>query len=511
MKEIRIPDIGGATDVDVIEIAVKVGDSIVPEQALVTLESDKASMEVPSPSAGVVEAVVLQLGDKVSEGDVILQLQANDEAPEVSQAEQPVSDAPPAAVEQTIPLLIPEIGTDAQVDVIEVAVKAGDSIQAEQALLTLESEKASMEVPAAQAGVVQKISVQVGDKVGQGDVIGELLVQTTADVAKAMSPAEATKSTAPQSPKKESVQAPSLPSGPVYAGPAVRRFARELGVDLTQVQGRGHKGRIQKSDVQAYVKVRLAAGTGAGGGFDLAKVPEVDFAKFGAVETQPLNKIKRLTARNLHRNWVLVPHVTQFDEADITELEAFRKEHKTQAEAQGFKLTPLVFIMKAVVAAMQKFPQFNASLSADGQALILKKYFNIGIAVDTDEGLVVPVLRDVDGKGALQIAKELGEVSDKARRKALTPADMQGGCFTISSLGGISGTAFTPIVNMPDVAILGVSRAAMKPVYTGDEFVPRLMLPLSLSYDHRVIDGAEAARFSKYVVDSLSDIRNLVL
>ena len=524
MTEIRIPDIGGATDVDVIEIAVAPGDNIEQEQTLITLETDKASMEIPSPEAGVVDSIALRVGDKVAEGTVILTLVA---AAADAKAETPTvtpestlapapAPAPVVASSQVIPVVIPDIGTDAEVDIIAVEVAVGDSVAAEQTLITLEGEKATMDIPAPQAGIVTSIEVAVGDKTSQGKSIMQLEVT----VAAATVAAPAAPSPAAAAPAKASTAAPMIDTSPVvqrgvfYAGPAVRRFARELGVDLSRVKGSAAKGRIIRQDVQNYVKAQMQAinsGAAVGGGLAVADAPKVDFAKFGEIEYQSLNKIKRLTASNLHRNWVTIPHVTQFDEADITDLEAFRKQNKHEAESKGFKLTPLVFIMKAVAAALAEFPSVNASLSADGQQLILKKYYHIGVAVDTPNGLVVAVVRDVDQKSLLTLADELGQISEKARTKGLAPADMQGSCFTISSLGGIGGTAFTPIVNFPDVAILGVSRSQHKPVYQGGEFVPRLMLPLSLSYDHRVIDGAEAARFSRYVVERLADVGLLAL
>lgn len=425
-------------------------------------------------------------------------------------------------------VLVPDIGAFSNVDVIEVLVKTGDIIEAEAAMITLETDKATMEIPAPFGGKVQAIKVSPGDKVSKGSVILTLEAAEAESVLKsaekpvpeapkASAPVvekitEAPKAITPVPERNVSIQAPET-GGEVHAGPGVRRFARELGVILARVQGSGPKNRILKTDVQAYVKAQLAvnqSGNGGGGaGLNLAPLPQVDFSQFGEVELKPLSRIKKLSGNYLHRNWVMVPHITQFDEADITEMEQFRKENQVLAEQQGIKLTPIVFLMKAVVAALKEYPHFNASLDSSSQ-LVLKKYFHIAVAVDTPNGLVVPVIRDVDRKGLFQLAKELGEISTRARAGQLKAEEMQGSCFTISSLGGIGGTAFTPIVNVPDVAILGVSKAAIKPVYLDGEFKPRLMLPLSLSYDHRVIDGAEGARFSTFLVKQLSDIRRLL-
>lgn len=412
-------------------------------------------------------------------------------------------------------IVVPDVGGAA--DVIEILVKAGDHIKKDAALITLESDKATMEVPSSDEGVVKEVKIKVGDKVSQGSVILTLETAGAAEApsapsAKVEAPkAEAPKAPAPKAPVQEPapVVAASVSSEDVHAGPSVRRLARELGVNLGELNGSGPKQRILKEDIHTHVKRRLSQP--ASGGMGLPAAPSVDFTKFGEVETQPLSRIKKIVGKNLHRNWLLVPHVTQFGEADITELENFRQAQKTQLDKQGIKLTPLVFIMKAVVAALKAFPQFNASLDESGETLILKKYFHLGVAVDTSEGLVVPVVRDVDKKGVAELAKELSALSEKARNKQLTANDMQGGCFSISSLGGIGGTAFTPIVNLPEVAILGVSKSAYKPIYEKGQFVPRLMVPLSLSYDHRVIDGADGARFIVYLSSMLSDIRNLLL
>lgn len=410
---------------------------------------------------------------------------------------------------------IPDIGGAQNVDVIEVFIKPGDVIEKEQSLITLETEKASMEIPAPMAGVVESVLVKVGDKVSEGSPILTLKPTASASEEKIESQQVPKKETAP-SVEEKPIPSPSISpassSSQVmgYAGPGVRRFARELGVDINQIRGSGPKGRIIKEDVLSYVKGELQKAK-SGNGLSIPQMPVVDFSKFGEIETRALNKIKRYTGINLHRSWVTVPHVTQFEEVDITELEAFRKNQKEEAEKAGVKLTPLVFIMKAVVAALKEYPIFNTSLDPSGENLIYKKYFNVGVAVDTPNGLVVPVIRHVDCKSVMEIAKELAEISQKAREKGLTPAEMSGGSFTISSLGGIGGTAFTPIVNAPEVAILGVSKSVIKPVYQNNEFVPRLMLPLSLSYDHRVIDGADGARFIVYLAKRLADIKTLLL
>ena len=429
-------------------------------------------------------------------------------------------------------VVVPDIGDFKDVPVIEVLVKPGDSVKAEDSLVTLESDKATMEVPAPFSGVVKEMKVKVGDKVSQGVAILTLeadgAVQPAAPKAAAPAPAPAARAAPPQAAPAQQpagvavpAVAPSPALAPVdeagfahtHASPGVRRFARELGVDLTRVKGSGPKGRILKDDVQGYVKSSLSrpAAAPAGGGLSVLPLPVVDFAKFGATELKALSRIKKISGANLHRNWVTIPHITQNDEADITELEAFRRQMAEEGQKQGVRVTLLAFLIKAAVAALKQFPQFNASLSPDGESLVLKQYYNIGVAVDTPNGLVVPVIRECDRKGVMQLAKELGEVSARAREGKLSPADMQGGCFSISSLGGIGGLNFTPIINAPEVAILGVSRSVMKPSYRDGQFVPRLMLPLSLSYDHRVIDGAEGARFITYLNAVLSDIRRLVL
>jgi len=509
-KQIQVPDIGGDTDVDVVEILVGVGDSVGVDTPLVTLESEKASMDVPSTDVGVVESILVQIGDKVSEGSVILTLKETDAA-KVTDESSSLEERKSAS----IPLIIPDLGEASDVEIIEVHVKEGDSVAIDDPLITLESEKAAMDVPAPSDGTIEQITSHVGDKVSQDDMIGTMLVdaqiaQSVENVSEKTSiQKQIAAAPKPTRPKVVADNVPVIDFSQVYAGPAVRRFARELGADLTKISGSGRKSRIVKADVKAFVKQQLQqvdSGTSA-----IPKMAEIDFTQFGEVETQALSKVNKFSGKNLHRNWLNIPHVTQFDQADITDMEAFRQSEKVEAEKQGFKLTPLVFIMKAVVACLQEFPKFNASLDVSGENIILKKYFHIGVAADTPNGLVVPVIRDVDQKSLFDLAKELNDVSQKARTQGLTPKEMQGSCFTISSLGGIGGTAFTPIVNAPDVAILGVSKSSMQPVYQGGTFVPRLMLPLSLSYDHRVIDGAEGARFCRHLVTVLSDIRNLLL
>lgn len=547
--EVTVPDIGGDTDVSVIEVLVAAGDKIEVDAGLITLETDKATMDVPSPFAGVVKEVKVAVGDKVSQGSLVIMLEVGGAAPQASvpAASAPVAQAAPAApiapVAAAAPVVavkeiqVPDIGDASNVDVIEVLVSVGDMITADQGLITLETDKATMEVPAPFAGKLLSLTVKVGDKVSQGSVIATIETVTAgaapAPVAQAAAPVSAPVAqeaapapvaaapSRPPVPHHPSAGAP-VSTGAVHASPAVRRLAREFGVDLTQVTGSGRKGRIMKEDVQAYVKYELSrpkataatsVAAGNGGGLQVIAAPKVDFSKFGEVEEIPLSRIQKISGPNLHRNWVTIPHVTQFDEADITEMEEFRKQQNDAAAKKkaDYKITPLVFMMKAVAKTLQQFPVFNSSLSSDGESLIQKKYYHIGVAVDTPNGLVVPVVRDVDKKGIIELSRELADISIRARDGKLKSADMQGSCFTISSLGGIGGTAFTPIVNYPDVAILGVSKSEIKPKWNGKEFEPKLMLPLSLSYDHRVIDGAMAARFSVTLSGILSDIRTLIL
>ncbi|OIQ46519.1 MAG: dihydrolipoyllysine-residue acetyltransferase [Gammaproteobacteria bacterium MedPE] len=537
-KEVHVPDIGEDGQVDVIEVLVSVGDVVAEEDGLITLETDKATMDVPAPFAGTVKEVKVAVGDKVGEGSLIVILEAQGTAPAaapaVETAPAPVVEAAPVAAPVAVAapaikdVAVPDIGEDGEVDVIDVLVAVGDTVAEEDGLITLETDKATMDVPAPFAGVIKELKIATGGKVATGTIIatietagGETIVAQEAAPAPVAPAAQAPMASAPAKPAPV-VAAPVDAKGTAHASPSVRRIAREFGVDLTLVAGTGRKGRVLREDVQNYVKAELAkpkatassaAPAGDGNYLEVVKAKPVDFAKFGDVEVKELSRIQKISGPFLHKNWVTIPHVTHFDEADITELEVFRKEQNAIAEKQklGLKISPLVFIMKAAAKALAAHPTFNSSLSADGESLVLKKYIHIGIAVDTPNGLVVPVVRDVDKKGIHDLSRELGEISKKARDGKLKAADMQGGCFTISSLGGIGGTAFTPIVNAPEVAILGVSKSEMKPKWNGKEFLPKLMVPLSTSYDHRVIDGAEAARFSATLAGVLSDIRRLVL
>ncbi|QIG05380.1 pyruvate dehydrogenase complex dihydrolipoyllysine-residue acetyltransferase [Proteus sp. ZN5] len=521
LKEVHVPDIGG-DEVEVTEVMVKVGDSVAEEQSLITVEGDKASMEVPAPFAGVVKEIKIATGDKVSTGSLIMVFEVAGSAPVAQAAPAPAASAPAASAVKEVN--VPDIGGD-EVEVTEVMVKVGDSISEEQSLITVEGDKASMEVPAPFAGVVKEIKIAVGDKVKTGSLIMTFEVAGAAPVAQApAAAAPAPASSAPAAPAKAQATAPASKEefvendAYVHATPVIRRLAREFGVNLAKVKGTGRKGRILREDVQSYVKELIkraeSAPANAGGGLPgMLPWPKVDFSKFGEIEEVELSRIQKISGANLSRNWVMIPHVNLFDEADITEVEEFRKQQNKEAEKKKLdvKITPLVFVMKAAAKALADMPRFNSSISEDGQKLILKKYINIGIAVDTPNGLVVPVFKDVNKKGIIELSYELAEVSKKARAGKLTAADMQGGCFTISSLGGIGTTGFAPIVNAPEVAIMGLSRSSMKPVWNGKEFVPRLILPMSLSFDHRVIDGADGARFITLINQYMSDLRRLVM
>ncbi|AVJ27603.1 dihydrolipoyllysine-residue acetyltransferase [Achromobacter spanius] len=550
--QIKVPDIGDFKEVEVIEVLVAVGDTIKAEQSLITVESDKASMEIPASQGGVVKSITVKVGDKVAEGAVVLEVEeaasgaAKEEAPKADakpaakeEPKQAAAAAPkaeasaPAASSGPVEIEVPDIGDFKEVEVIEVMVAVGDTIKAEQSLITVESDKASMEIPASQGGVVKEVKVKVGDKVAKGSIV--VVVEggaqaAAAPAAKSEAAAPAAKPEAKAEAKPEAAASASRPAPAAaledanlkpgqlpHASPSVRKFARELGVNLSKVKGSGPKERITADDVRGFVKQALSAApaaAAAGGPADGAALgllpwPKVDFTKFGPIEAKPLSRIKKISGANLHRNWVMIPHVTNNDEADITDLEALRVTLNKENEKSGIKVTMLAFLIKAVVAALKKFPEFNASL--DGDNLVLKQYYHIGFAADTPNGLVVPVIRDADKKGILQIAQEMTDLSKKARDGKISPAEMQGGCFSISSLGGIGGTSFTPIINAPEVAILGVSRSSHKPVWDGKQFVPRLIVPLSLSYDHRVIDGASAARFNAYLGALLADFRRIAL
>ncbi len=532
--DVNVPDIG-SDEVNVTDVMVKVGDRVEVDQSIINVEGDKASMEVPAPVAGIVKEIIIKAGDKVSTGTLIMRFEVAGSASASAPAASAPTAAPAAPVAGGVKEVnVPDIGGD-EVNVTEIMVKVGDSITEEQSLITVEGDKASMEVPAPFAGVVKEILVKAGDKVSTGSLIMKFEVAGAAPVASAAPQAAA------PAPQAVSAAAPAAQSGNVsglsqdqvvasagyaHATPVIRRLAREFGVNLDKVKGTGRKGRIVKEDIQAYVKTAVkafetgtvsaaAAGNGVanGAGLGLLPWPKVDFSKFGEVEEVELSRINKISGANLHRNWVMIPHVTHFDRTDITDLEAFRKEQNKIVEKQKLdvKITPVVFIMKAVAKALEAFPRFNSSISEDGQKLTLKKYINIGVAVDTPNGLVVPVFKNVNKKGIIELSRELMEVSKKARDGKLSGSDMQGGCFTISSLGGIGTTHFTPIVNAPEVAILGVSKSEMQPIWNGKEFEPRLMLPLSLSFDHRVIDGADGARFLSYINGVLADLRRLVM
>lgn len=525
-KDVNVPDIGG-DEVEVTEILVKVGDKVEAEQSLIVVEGDKASMEVPAPFAGVVKAIKISTGDKVNTGSHIMVFEAEGAAPAADAKPDVKEDAAPApaAAAGSKEVNVPDIGGD-EVEVTEVLVKVGDKVEAEQSLIVVEGDKASMEVPAPFAGTVKELKVATGDKVSTGSLIMVFEVEGAAPAAapaakKEAAPAPAASESKPAAPaaKAESKGEFAENDAYVHATPVIRRLAREFGVNLAKVKGTGRKGRILKEDVQAYVKdavkrAEAAPAAASGGGLPgMLPWPKVDFSKFGEVEEVELGRIQKISGANLSRNWVMIPHVTHFDKTDITELEAFRKQQNAEAEKRKLdvKYTPVVFIMKAVAAALEQMPRFNSSLSEDAQKLTLKKYINIGVAVDTPNGLVVPVFKDVNKKGITELSRELMAISKKARDGKLTAGDMQGGCFTISSLGGLGTTHFAPIVNAPEVAILGVSKSAMEPVWNGKEFAPRLMMPISLSFDHRVIDGADGARFITIIGNMLSDIRRLVM
>ena len=548
--DIKVPDLGGSDNVEIIEVAVSEGDDVNAEDPLITLESDKASMDVPSPHSGKIVSLTVKEGDTVSEGDVIGQMEIAGEDDDTDDADAPEQADESASANQSADaeddaadddsgcgeperkeIRVPDLSGSSDVPIIEIGVAAGDEVDVEAPLITLESDKASMDVPSPFKGKILELTVKEGDTVSEGDVIGYMEVAGAKKAApkkaapekadsKPQSAPSAKQASPAGSPSPEAQMASHKPRDGklVHAGPAVRMLARELGVDLGLVKPSGPKDRVLKEDVQAYVKQAMAnqgkaqaAAPAASGGAGIPAMPDVDFSQFGEVEEKPMGRLLKMGATNLHRSWLNVPHVTQFDEADITELENFRKAMKAEAEAQGAKLTPLPFLVKACAFALRKFPQFNVSLKGDGDTLVWKKYVHIGIAVDTPDGLMVPVLRDADKKSLIEIAKEMAELGKKAQTKKLKREEMTGGCFTISSLGSIGGTAFTPIVNAPEVAILGVSKAQMKPVWDGNAFQPRLMMPLSLSYDHRAINGADAARFTAFLADVLTDIRRLLL
>jgi pyruvate dehydrogenase E2 component (dihydrolipoamide acetyltransferase) len=528
VAEVKVPDIGDFKDIPIIEIMVKVGDSVKPEDPLVSLESDKATMDVPAPSAGAVKELKVKLGDKVSEGSVILLLDsgAAEQATAPVAAPKTAVSAPPAPTSAPggiAEVRVPDIGDFKDVPVIEIFVKPGDTVKAEDPLITLESDKATMEVPSPLGGTVQAVNVKLGDKVSEGAVVLTLSTGSVAVAAPTVAAPAAPAAAPPAAAKPAAVAAPAgaideAAFGLAYAGPGVRKLARELGVDLGRVKGTGNKGRIQKEDIDAAAKgapaaaktAPPAAAGGTGVGIDLLPWPKVDFAKFGPVEAKPLARIKKISGANLHRNWVMIPHVTNHDDADITELESFRVQLNKENEKSGVKVSMLAFMIKAAVATLKKFPDFNASL--DGDNLILKKYYHIGFAADTPQGLVVPVIRDADKKGVVDIAKEMGDLAKLARDGKLKPDQMQGGCFTISSLGGIGGIYFTPIINAPEVAIMGVCRSFWKQVSPdGKQSSWRFVLPLSLSWDHRVIDGASAARFNTHFAGLLADMRRVLI
>ena len=554
LEQVLVPDVGEAEDVEVIELLVAVGDVIDTDTSLVVLESDKASMEIPSPCAGTIKSFAVSEGDKVTEGSLLAEIETGEKSQpgEVTQTSDPelvnaaeeqtgasepdtyaAANLAPRKMEASKVILVPDVGDAQEIIVAEVLVHQGDALENGDSIVVLESDKASMEIPTDLAGVVQEIFINEGDEVREGDslvtIVGwvpiEVVAQNTTDI-----PEERVESTSEQTARSDAVtsvgktvavkprsdsqsskyQDQETKTGGVHAGPAVRKQAREYGVNIIEVAGTGRKDRVLKEDIHEFVKARIA-GKGSSGGSGIPEIPQMDFTKWGEVENRPLSRIRKASAKNLHRSWLNVPHVTQFDEADITDLEVFRKAQNLELQSSGAKVTLLAFLIKAVVDALKKYPQFNSSITSDYSHLIVKKYYHIGIAVETDDGLVVPVLKDADRKGVTQLAQESAELAKLARDKKLPMNAMQGATFTISSLGGIGGTAFTPIVNAPEVAILGVSRSKMTPVYDGETFNPRLMLPLSLSYDHRAIDGAEAARFTSHLGAVLSDIRRVIM
>jgi pyruvate dehydrogenase E2 component (dihydrolipoamide acetyltransferase) len=525
LTQVRVPDIGDFKDVPIIEIAVKPGERVAVDAPLITLESDKASMEVPSPMAGVVKSLAVKVGDKVSEGTAILTLEIDGAG--MADAVKPAVSSPPASTHApggVAEVRVPDIGDFKDVPIIEVMVKPGDTIAPEQPLLTLESDKASMEVPSPLGGKVADLKVKVGDRVSEGSVILTLVTDAAAAQPQRVAPAAApTRAVAPPTPAPASgpaaqpVAAAAISDAAFdisYAGPSVRKRARERGIDLRLIKGSGPRGRILPTDVDAFTPApapaaKPSAPSGVGAALDLLPWPKVDFAKLGPIETKPLSRIKKISAANLHRNWVMIPHVTSHDEADITELEDFRKQLNKEIEKSGVRVSMLAFMIKAAVATLRKFPEFNSSL--EGENLILKKYYHIGFAADTPQGLLVPVIRDADKKGVIEIAREMGELAKLARDGKLKPDQMQGGTFSISSLGGIGGTYFTPIINAPEVAIMGACRSFYKMVWDGKQAIPRLIQPLSLSWDHRVIDGAAAARFNVYFASLLADMRRALV
>ncbi|MFG6462239.1 dihydrolipoyllysine-residue acetyltransferase [Roseateles sp. DXS20W] len=550
LVEVQVPDIGDFDEVGVIEVLVKVGDTVKVEQSLITVESDKASMEIPSSQAGVVKEIKVAVGDKVKQGSVVVVVEAEGAAAAApapaAAVPAPVAAAPapapvaapvaaPAAAGGSVTVVVPDIGDFDEVAVIEVLVKVGDTVKVEQSLITVESDKASMEIPSSTAGVVEELLVKLGDKVAKGTALARVKTvggaAAPAPAAAAAAPAAAAPAPAAAAPVQAAAPSaalpahqPTAPTGQLpHASPSIRKLARELGVPLAEVKGSGAKGRIVEADIQGFVKavmagavqtaaqkaVAPAAAAGGGSGLNVLAWPKVDFDKFGPTERKELSRIKKISGANLHRNWVVIPHVTNHDDADITELEAFRVQLNKENEKAGIKVTMLAFMIKAAVAALKKFPEFNSSL--DGDTLVLKNYFHIGFAADTPNGLVVPVIKDADKKGIFQISQEMSELAKKARDGKLGPADMSGGCFSISSLGGIGGKYFTPIINAPEVAIMGVCKSSMEPVWDGKAFQPRLILPLSLSWDHRVIDGAAAARFNVYFASLLADFRRIAL